>query len=129
MLRAASIKQEPFSVFHNRRQTSRSDHTVVGRRSNAAQWVHPGTARVYAHYHVTVTLRLNGFPPSFKNWHTVRAGLSGFYFTDVKGERTVCFAESGSRQTLCEIIMRVTTTLQLLQFPEENCKKFFFFFN
>lgn len=35
----------------------------------------PGTARVYAHYHVTVTLRLNGFPPSFRNWHMVRAGL------------------------------------------------------
>lgn len=75
-LRAAHVKQEPFSVFHDRRQTSRSGRAGVGRRSNAAQWVQPGTARVYAHYHVTVTLRLNGFPPSFKNWHTVRAGLS-----------------------------------------------------
>lgn len=80
MLRAASVKQEPFSVFHNRRQTSGSDHAVVGRRSNAAQWAQPGTARVYARYRVTVTLRLNGFPPSFKNWHTVRAGLSVRFF-------------------------------------------------
>lgn len=43
---------------HFLRQTSRSDHAVAGRRSNAAQRVQPGTARVYAHYHVTVTLRL-----------------------------------------------------------------------
>lgn len=43
-------------------------------------------------------------------------------FTDVRGESTVCFAESCSRQTLCETIMSVTTTLHLLQFPEENCK-------
>lgn len=78
MLCAAAIKQEPFSVYHNRRQTPWSDHTVVGRRSNAAQWVQPGTARVYAHYHVTATLRLNGFPPSFRNWHIVRAGPSDF---------------------------------------------------
>lgn len=63
MLRAAAIKQEPFSVCHNRRRTPWSDHTAVGRRSNTAQWVQPGTARVYAHYHVTATLRLNGFPP------------------------------------------------------------------
>lgn len=78
MLPAAAIKQEPFSVYHNRRQTPCSDHTVVGRRSNAAQWVQPGTARVYAHCLVTATLRLNSFPPSFKNWHTVRAGPSDF---------------------------------------------------
>lgn len=49
------------------------------------QWVRePGTARVYAHYHVTATRRLNGFPsirPSVRpsvlqrNWHTARAGL------------------------------------------------------
>lgn len=78
MLRAAAIKQEPFSVYHNRRQTPWSDHTVVGRRSNAAQWVQPGTVRVYAHYHVTATPRLNGFPLSFKNWHIARAGPSDF---------------------------------------------------
>lgn len=78
MLRPAAFKQKPFSICHNRRQTSRSHHTAVRRCSNAAQWVQPGTAHVYPHYHVTVTLRLNSFPPSFKNWHTVRAGLSGF---------------------------------------------------
>lgn len=55
VLCAASTKQEPFSALDNRRKTSLAPGPS-GRR----------LARLHAYYHVSVTLRLNGFPPSFR---------------------------------------------------------------
>lgn len=115
---AASIEQEPFSVFLNRRRTPHSDHAVVGRRSNAAQWVQPGKGSCLC----TLSCNSNGFPPSFRKLAHGEGRTEWFLLLLHRCKREysmfcwkLCVKPSRASRPHCI----------LLQFTEENCKMFF----